>query len=208
VLRDPSIPTISARDLFWRAPTVPTRAQRRLRSHELPAFAAFGPGSALGWPFTVTAPGRIHIGADVLLGDYVWLAVATDRPVQVTQGGLELDERYDPRLTIGDGTRFGRDLTIACLGEVTIGAGVLGCDRVLIGDTYHDYRDPRVPIAVQPMASPKPIRIGDGVFLGTAAVVNPGVTIGDHAVVQHGAVVTKDVPAGTVVAGNPAARIS
>lgn len=195
---------VPVRDLFWRPPTRPTRAQRRLRSHDLPAFGAFGAGSALGWPFTVTAPERIFIGADVQLGDYVWLAVATDRPVQVTQGGLELDESYDPRLTIGDGTRFGRDLTIACLGEVTIGAGVLGCDRVLIGDTYHDYRDPDAPIAVQPMARPKPIVIGDGVFLGTGAVVNPGVTIGERAVVEHGAVVTKDVPPATRVAGNPA----
>lgn len=195
---------ISARDLFWRPPTRPTRAQRRLRSHELPAFAAFGARSRLGWPFTVTAPERIWIGADVALGDYVWLAVATDRPVQVTQGALALDETYDPRLAIGDGTRFGRDLTIACLGEVTIGARVLGCDRVLIGDTYHDYRDPDTAIAVQPMASPKPIRVGDGVFLGTGVVVNPGVTIGDGAVADHGAVVTKDVPAGAVVRGNPA----
>lgn len=159
----------------------------------------------LGWPFTVTAPERIEIGAGVQLGDYVWLAVATDRPIQVTQGELDLGERYDPRLTIADGTRFGRDLTIACLGAVAIGSNVLGCDRVLIGDTYHDYRDPDQPIAVQPMADPKPITIGDGVFLGMGVVVNPGVTIGAGAVVQHGAVVTKDVPPGATVAGNPAA---
>ncbi len=158
----------------------------------------------LGWPFTVTAPERIHIGAGVQLGDYVWLAVATDRPVQVTQGGLDLGERFDPRLIIGDGSRFGRDLTIACLGEITVGAHVLGGDRVLIGDTYHDYRDPDAPIAVQPMAVPKPIRIGDGAFLGTGVVVNPGVIVGAGAVVQHGAVVTKDVPERATVAGNPA----
>lgn len=191
-------------DLFWRAPRRPTRRERRLRSHATPPFAAFGEGSTLGWPFTVTAPDRITIGTDVHLGDYVWLAVATERPEQVTQGELELGERFDPRLSIGDRTRFGRDLTIACLGDISIGADVLGGDRVLIGDTYHDYKDPDLPIAVQPMASPKPIRIGDGCFLGTGVVVNPGVSIGAGAVVEPGAVVTKDVPDRAVVAGNPA----
>lgn len=50
----------------------------------------------------------------------------------------------------------------------------------------------------------KPITIGANVWLGGRAIVNPGVTIGDHAVVASGAVVTKDVPARTLVGGNPA----
>jgi acetyltransferase-like isoleucine patch superfamily enzyme len=194
--------------VFWRRPTVPSRAQQRLRSHALPAFAAFGEGSTIGWPFTITVPERIHIGSDVHLGDWTWLAVATDRPEQVTQGALEVDERYDPRLTIGDRTRFGRDLTIACLGHIDIGVDVLGGDRVLIADTYHDYRDPTTPIAIQPMAPPRAVRVGDGVFLGTGVVVNPGVTIGAGAVVEHGSVVTRDVPERAVVRGNPAVLIS
>ena len=49
-----------------------------------------------------------------------------------------------------------------------------------------------------------PVRIGDRVWVGTRAVVLKGVTIGDGAVVAAGAVVTSDVPAGTVVAGVPA----
>ncbi|SDJ15525.1 maltose acetyltransferase domain-containing protein [Salimicrobium halophilum] len=50
----------------------------------------------------------------------------------------------------------------------------------------------------------KPVTIGDDVWLGGSAVINPGVRIGDRAVVAAGAVVTKDVPADTVVGGNPA----
>ncbi|MGO9959698.1 MAG: acyltransferase [Solirubrobacteraceae bacterium] len=49
-----------------------------------------------------------------------------------------------------------------------------------------------------------PVRILDDVFIGFQAVVMPNVTIGPKAVVAAGAVVTKDVPAGTVVAGVPA----
>jgi maltose O-acetyltransferase len=50
----------------------------------------------------------------------------------------------------------------------------------------------------------KPVTIGDNVWIGGRAVINPGVTIGDNAVIASGAVVIKDVPANSVVGGNPA----
>lgn len=50
----------------------------------------------------------------------------------------------------------------------------------------------------------KPVTIGDYVWIGGRAVINPGVTIGHHAVIASGAVVTKDVPDNVVVGGNPA----
>ena len=48
------------------------------------------------------------------------------------------------------------------------------------------------------------VRIGSNVWIGGGAIVLPGVTIGDDAVVGAGSVVTRDVPAGVVVVGNPA----
>jgi maltose O-acetyltransferase len=50
----------------------------------------------------------------------------------------------------------------------------------------------------------KPIRIGNNVWIGGGAIVLPGVTVGDDAVIGAGSVVTRDVPAGVVVVGNPA----
>ncbi|MBU4681385.1 maltose O-acetyltransferase [Cedecea davisae] len=50
----------------------------------------------------------------------------------------------------------------------------------------------------------KPVTIGHNVWIGGRAVINPGVTIGDNVVVGSGSVVTKDIPANCVVAGNPA----
>jgi maltose O-acetyltransferase len=50
----------------------------------------------------------------------------------------------------------------------------------------------------------KPVTVGDRVWFGGRAVVNPGVTVGDDSVVASGAVVTRDVPSGVVVQGNPA----
>lgn len=181
------------------------RRLRRLRRTGLPALAAFGEGSRIGWPRTITQPDRVRIGRDVVLGDFTWLAVATARAAQVTQDADAVPEQdFDPQLVIGDRTRFGRNLTIACLGHITIGADVWGGDRILLGDTYHDYRDPDRPIAAQPMAPPRAITVGDGAWLGTGTIVNPGVRIGAGAVVGAGSVVTKDVPACAVVAGSPA----
>lgn len=50
----------------------------------------------------------------------------------------------------------------------------------------------------------KPIRIGRNAWIGSAAIVLPGVTIGEGAVIGAGSIVTRDVPAGATVAGNPA----
>lgn len=50
----------------------------------------------------------------------------------------------------------------------------------------------------------RPIRIGDGVWIGGGAIVLPGITIGDGCVVGAGSVVTHDLPAGSLAAGNPA----
>jgi maltose O-acetyltransferase len=52
-----------------------------------------------------------------------------------------------------------------------------------------------------------PIAIGNRVFVGARAIVLPGVTVGDDAIIGAGSVVTRDVPAGAVVAGAPATAI-
>jgi maltose O-acetyltransferase len=50
----------------------------------------------------------------------------------------------------------------------------------------------------------RPVSIGQNVWIGGAAIILPGLTIGDDAVVGAGAVVTRDVPQGATVLGNPA----
>ena len=48
------------------------------------------------------------------------------------------------------------------------------------------------------------VKIGDYVYIGTNALIMPGVTIGDNSLVAAGSIVTKSVPSGVVVVGNPA----
>ena len=49
-----------------------------------------------------------------------------------------------------------------------------------------------------------PITIGDNCFIGWQSIILPGVTVGDNSIIGAGSVVTRDVPANSVVAGNPA----
>lgn len=51
------------------------------------------------------------------------------------------------------------------------------------------------------------INIGDNVFVGTGAIILPGVTIGSNVIIGAGSIVTKDIPANSVFAGNPAKEI-
>lgn len=82
------------------------------------------------------------------------------------------------------------------IGDMTqIGPGV----QVLTAD--HP-RDPA--LRAQGLEFGRAIRIGKNVWIGAGALIMPGVTIGDNALVGAGSVVTRDVPAGVTVMGNPA----
>ena len=63
-------------------------------------------------------------------------------------------------------------------------------------------------ISARELSRRAPISIGSQAFIGMGAVILPGVTIGDGAIIGAGSVVTKDVEADTVIAGNPAREIS
>ena len=102
---------------------------------------------------------------------------------------------------IGDFTRIGLHNTI--IGPVTIGNHVNLAQGVTITALNHNFEDTTLRIDQQGVST-NTVTISDDVWIGTNAVVLPGVTIGTHSVVAAGAVVTKDVPPYTIVAGVPA----
>ncbi|MFF9773294.1 acyltransferase [Streptomyces sp. NPDC013978] len=90
-------------------------------------------------------------------------------------------------------------------GTVSLGTGVrIGAHTSLLA--FNHSMAPDRPIHRQPQTS-RGITVGDDVWIGSHVVIVDGVTIGDHCVIGAGAVVTKDVPAWTVAAGNPARPI-
>ena len=105
---------------------------------------------------------------------------------------------------IGDHTRIGLHCTI--IGPVTIGSHVNLAQGITVTALNHNFEDTAKRIDEQGITT-KEVIIGDDVWIGTNAVILPGVTIGRHSVVAAGAVVTKDVPDSCIVGGVPASII-
>lgn len=108
---------------------------------------------------------------------------------------------HPDHLRVGARVSINAFVHIWALGGVTIGDDTLIASHVAITSLTHD---PQAELfsASQQM---RPVVIGRNVWIGTHAVILPGVTIGDGAIIGAGAVVTKDVPALTTVVGVPAA---
>jgi acetyltransferase-like isoleucine patch superfamily enzyme len=102
---------------------------------------------------------------------------------------------------IGDHTRVGLHNTI--IGPVDIGSHVNLAQGITVTALNHNFSDANKRIDEQGVST-SPVTIEDDVWIGANAVILPGVTIGEHCVVAAGAVVTKDVPPHSLVAGVPA----
>ena len=103
--------------------------------------------------------------------------------------------------------RTGRNCTLnpfsVVRGEITLGDAVrIGAHTSLLAFN-HTMTDPDVEVFRQPITS-RGITVGNDVWIGSHVVILDGVTVGDKAVIAAGAVVTKNVPAGAIVGGNPA----
>jgi len=108
---------------------------------------------------------------------------------------------YGRNTYLGDQVYLNFSCVIIDNNEVHIG------DRCMIGPAVQIYTAAH-PLQAEPRIQgcevAKPVRLDDNVWVGGGAIILPGVCIGRNAVVGAGAVVTRDVPASTVVAGNPA----
>ncbi|MFC2102695.1 acyltransferase [Bacteroidota bacterium] len=102
---------------------------------------------------------------------------------------------------IGENTRIG--ISNVIMGPVTIGNDVMIAQHVVIVGVNYGYEDITTSPAYQDTKKGL-ITVSDDVWIGANSVVLPGVTIGKHSVVAAGSIVRQDVPAYSVVSGNPA----
>ncbi len=102
---------------------------------------------------------------------------------------------------IGDHTRIGLHNTI--IGPVIIGSHVNLAQGITVTALNHNFEDSEKRIDEQGVST-SAVVIEDDIWIGANAVILPGVTIGHHSVVAAGAIVTKDVPPHSLVAGVPA----
>ncbi|MFO7624121.1 MAG: acyltransferase [Anaerolineales bacterium] len=109
-------------------------------------------------------------------------------------------------ITIGRDSLIGEYTVIRGQGGVTIGDRVYTSPFSQIIAVNHVFDDPDMPFVEQGITA-EGIVVEDDVWIGSGAVITDGVRVGKGAVIAAGAVVTKDVPAHTVVGGVPARPI-
>ena len=144
------------------------------------------------------------------------LLLATPRPAaaQTPDPWRISADKVDPRnyygatvangmggIFIGARTHVG--IANVLIGPLRIGNDVIIAQNVVFSGLNHGYEDVSLPIRNQKCSAAE-IVVEDEVWIGANAVITAGVHIGRHAVVAGGSVVTKDVPAYSVVGGNPA----
>lgn len=105
------------------------------------------------------------------------------------------------------GNNSGLGINSKVRGPLEIGANVMMGPDVVIMTNSHNFERIDIPMNIQGSAVPKKVVIGNDVWIGTRAIILPGTTIGNGAIIGAGAVVTKDVPEYGIVGGVPAKLI-
>jgi acetyltransferase-like isoleucine patch superfamily enzyme len=129
----------------------------------------------------------LHIGEDSEVLQGSWLMIADDESMRI-------------------GNRVFISQHAAIAGTVSIGDDTLIGGYVSIIANRHEFHDKESTIASQGGRS-NPVKIGSDVWIGTNVVILDGVAIGDHAIIGANSTVTHNVPAYSIVAGNPAVCI-
>jgi maltose O-acetyltransferase len=149
----------------------------------------FGRNFQTNGRLVIQGPGRVVFGDDI----NAWCHA--EKNVLITF-------RPDSLITVGSGTRL-NGAGVQAYTHVTIGPRCILGSTVIFDSDFHPLdpakrHDPNAPVACAP------IEIGENVWLAGQSAVLKGVTIGENSVVAYRAVVTGDVQANVVVAGNPA----
>jgi serine acetyltransferase len=145
---------------------------------------------------SISGPIKIYLGDDVRLSGRSTIA-----------GGRVFP---DPEFRVGNRTFIGAGCFFSIAKSITIGEDVLVAGNCTVADYSAHPLDPEKRIAgvqVDP-EDVRPVRIENKAWVGRGAVILPGVTIGEGAVVGAATVVTKDVPPGQICVGNPGRLLS
>lgn len=112
----------------------------------------------------------------------------------------------NPTISIGNDVYIGYASVLSCADSISIGNRVLIAEGCSIYDNNNHPIDPEARAKNEPVGQKDiaPVVIEDDAWIGAHSIILKGVTVGRGSVVATGSVVTKDVPAMTVAAGNPA----
>lgn len=159
-------------------------------------------------------PRYLKVGKNFIIEDNVEIVALSKRGItcgnNVTIGAFSTikPSSYYGRnigegLEIGDNSNIGRYSYVGCSGFIKIGKNVMVSPRVSFFAENHNFEHTDRPMKEQGVTR-EPIVIEDDCWIASGSIVLAGVTIGKGSVVAAGSVVTKDIPAYSIVAGSPA----
>ncbi|HLF51218.1 acyltransferase [Flavobacterium sp.] len=163
-------------------------------------FKKVGHNFKLEQDFRILGPEYIEIG-----NDFVSLQRFRLEALDQYNG-----EKFSPKIIIGNNVTFNTDCHIGCINSIVIEDNCLFASRVYITDHNHgDTSEAMLNIApnMRPLISKGPVLIKRNVWVGEGVCIMPNITIGENSIIAANAVVTKNIPANSVVAGVPAVVI-
>ncbi|WP_429164003.1 acyltransferase [Aeromonas rivipollensis] len=155
-------------------------------------FLQSGRGSLIRKPLLLT-PEFINLGRNV----FIWDAARIEG---IKNHG---NQKFNPKIIIGDGVTIQQRCHITAAGELFIGDNCLISFDVMIQDTDHVYSDITIPVGLQPLSVNQTI-IGEQCFIGSGAKIMAGSHLGKHCIVGCNSVVRGHYPDYSVLVGNPA----
>lgn len=152
----------------------------------------------LGCSPMIVEPQSLSIfGNEISAGDHLHLISSKTKPVSLH---CWQSKQHRGRIAIGDYCLISPGVTIGSAESIRIGKACMIAAEVYISDCdWHGIYNRTRPFRCQAK-----VVLEDNVWLGYRSIITKGVTIGENSIVGAGAVVTDDVPANTIVAGNPA----
>ena len=140
---------------------------------------------------------RDSYGAHIRIGEQIHIIAASDRKVALTTWNFDGEQGH---IDIGDYCLVCPGVRIDSANSIVIGNNCMLAAGAYITDAdWHDHYD-----RTRPIGRSAPVVLEDNVWIGEGAMVAKGVTIGTNSIVGARAMVVRDVPANTIVGGNPA----
>lgn len=152
----------------------------------------------LGKNAYVVKPWHVEVfGAPITIGDNITLLAASDRITRLT---VWADRKEIPGISIGDHVLISPGVRISAAQKIVISDNCMIASNAYITDSdWHGIYDRSLP-----PESASPVLLKPNVWIGDSAIICKGVTIGENSIVGAGAVVSSDIPANVIAAGNPA----
>ncbi len=157
-----------------------------------PHFASLGDGHLMMKPWNIRVSGKA-----ISAGKHIHVVTAKDRLVSLSTWTFESHQGV---IDIGNHVLLCPGVRLDSASRITIGDNCMFAAGAYVTDAdWHDIYD-----RTRAVGTTRPVTLEDNVWIGDGAIVCKGVTIGRNSVVGAGAVVSSDVPANVIVAGNPA----